>query len=497
MFVRIQLMFLLIATTVNVVGSSKVIERFGGSYRGIRCSIWLPQGLNLPSEFNRLNCSIKSSEYIDSGNPSANGTYNGVIGYIQRQEVDLVFLLVRPDGLPFEPGLIGPMIHEADAIIITATKNSEKVSREILQFLNDFDFNIYIYLIIVTVIMCIFYTFVGDLNNGTFLRDTTINVLKNFFENLEDAFNCLIDQENFQPKTDASRVLTFFFACFMFVSVYGIFLNKVGADLIAKTPASNIDNIDYFLNDFTNTKPMIIKKLYLIHLLKSSDKNSKLGKLWSLMEKDQKETIIDADFREIMRGNPVLMEEFSKRLWEIQTYKKGLIMPKKMALMGRNVACMLIPLNITRLHISKDSFAHGTLNILMSHGIQPRLRKVFDYYGRTNHEMALLEGLSITELHNAPLEAPGLRMTYGLEAMECIDGLPLTSSRDSEDPALRKEYYHQTEEECSFVAFSFFHLKSCFVMLGYGLGISLVVFLLEIVFQSVKTRVSRLAGHSQ
>ena len=87
--------------------------------------------------------------------------------------------------------------------------------------------------------------------------------------------------------------------------------------------------------------------------------------------------------------------------------------------------------------------------------------------------------------------APGIDFTYGLSAMECMAGKFLTKARDSDDPALVKEYYESSDDVEKFLPFSMFHLHSCFVMLGVGLAVSMMTCLLEILVKCTKRKLEK------
>ena len=115
----------------------------------------------------------------------------------------------------------------------------------------------------------------------------------------------------------------------------------------------------------------------------------------------------------------------------------------------------------------------------MSHGVDPRLRKMVDYLGRTGQEVGVYKAIMSASIGNAAATVPGVDFTYGLSAMECMAGKFLTKARDSGNPALVKEYYEASDDVETFLPFSMFHLHSCFVMLGIGLAASMICCLLE------------------
>ena len=315
-------------------GPTKVIDRFEGYYaKDIRCRIWSPSGYEVGQKMppmmddiftaiKRFNCSWLLTPYTETGYPLPNGTYNGAIGILQRNEADLGSLIGRPDGLPFEPVLIGPMIKEADVVIVTNRRYGEKITREILQFVDDFNPIVYKYIFMVIMIVCIFYTMItyGPDSWIKRLKEDPRVAIKLFLEHVWESFNLVLDQENFRSETNVARILVLFFAIFIFVFIYGIFLNQIGADLVAKTKGDNVDGIDYFLNNITHMKPCVAKKLYLLNVLKASPKTSKLGQLWSLMEKEENETVLDiqANFNDITQEEQMVMtQKGSELLWDL------------------------------------------------------------------------------------------------------------------------------------------------------------------------------------
>ena len=307
-------------------GPTKVIDRFEGYYaKDIRCRIWSPKTTQFdqktPPMFDelfaaqkRFNCTYILGEFTENGYPLPNGTYTGVIGILQRNEVDFAPVFARPDGLPFEPALIGPMIMGADVVIVTNRRYGEKITREIVQFVDDYSPIVYEYLALVIIIFCIFYTMIHESVMGSIKEDPRI-AIKLFLKHGWESLNLVLDQENFQPETNVARILVLFCATFIFVFIYGIFLNKVGADLVAKTKGKNVDNIDYFLNNITHMKPCVIKQLYLLNVLRASPKTSKLGQLWSLMEKEENETVLDiqANFNSITQEEQMVIMQKSQR----------------------------------------------------------------------------------------------------------------------------------------------------------------------------------------
>ena len=300
-----------------------------------------------------------------------------------------------------------------------------------------------------------------------------------------ESCGAVIGGEQFSPDDNSGRILSFFFTLGLFIGIYGMFLNNVGADLIRKNGPPNIDSIDYFVNNITHTKPVIIKKLFLLNLLKSEPRNSTLGKLWSLMEHEQNETQLDVDKDRLEHGDEMYkIEVFAKLtnlLREVQNRTKAIIIPRSFARNSKMVGCTMDAVNVSRLYLSKESFAAGTLNTLMSHAIHPLLRKIFEYFGRAFHEAALMEGIARVRTLTAGDMIPGISATLDFSALQCIEDKPLTVMKD--DPELAAEV---VSDEESFQEFSLFHLATLFKLWFFGLFAALVLFILEIFYKYCK-----------
>ena len=476
-----------------IVYGAKIIDRFGGFYRkDLPCKVWVAEGSEALDEiqaaptfkyktmvapFKKLNCTCIGTKADEFGYPMDNGSYTGLIGMVQRRETDLLFIAVRPDSLPYEPALIGPMFVAADAAIISGKSKKNRVNREILAFVIDVDPLVYAYFCMSIIVFSVCYTislFLSKENEGEDWDALTVG--QDFLKTIWESSAALLDPENY-----SCRILTFFFTLGLFFGIYGIFLNNVGADLIRKNGPPNIDSIDYFANNITDTKPVIAKKLYLLNLLKSEPRNSTLGRIWSLMEKEQNETIFDVDKDRFLAGDQEYrMQTFARAtdlLWEVQTRKKAIIMPRTIAENAKRVGCSINPVNVSRLYISKDSFASGTLNSLMSHGIHPSIRQIIEYFGRAFNEGGLVEGMAkITALDGADTIS-GVNAKLSLSALECVDDKLLTEMKD--DPDLAAEVVQDDE---SFQQFSLFHLASLFKIWFIGLFAAFVLCIFEILY---------------
>ena len=213
-----------------IVSGVKVIERFGGFYRkDLPCKLWIPEGMDkfegmssssplnlneLIDSVKKLNCTFIRSKGDDFGYPMENGSYTGLIGMVQRQESDVMLVAVRPDSLPYEPALIGPMVLEADAAIISGKSKKNRVTREILEFVSDVDPLVYAYFGISIIVFSVCYTLSIVLSKAIETDDwDALTIGKDFFKTIWESCAAVLDEEQFSPdqlqQQDLDLVLYF------------------------------------------------------------------------------------------------------------------------------------------------------------------------------------------------------------------------------------------------------------------------------------------------
>lgn len=79
------------------------------------------------------------TEEGESGTPNATGYYTGMIGQLQRHEVDFGALLVRADSLAYDVVKLGPVFTYADMAIITMQQPDRPRSVDVMDVHRNFD----------------------------------------------------------------------------------------------------------------------------------------------------------------------------------------------------------------------------------------------------------------------------------------------------------------------------------------------------------------------
>ena len=214
-----------------IVYGAKVIDRFGGFYRkDLPCKFWMPESIEVTDEMQEgsdfktsvlldplkvINCTIVRTKGNNFGYPLDNGSYTGLIGIVQRRESDLMLIAVRPDNLPHEPALIGPMLLEADASnYFSQIQERMRVTREILELVNDVDHLVYAYFGISIIVFSVCYTISIVVSKAIETEDwDALTVGKDFLETIWQSCAAVLDQEQFSPENYSTRILTLFLHC--------------------------------------------------------------------------------------------------------------------------------------------------------------------------------------------------------------------------------------------------------------------------------------------
>ena len=409
---------------------SRVSDRFGGprNHSG-SCLIWVPDrnnelGSNLPmnkikpkfewvfSLLERINCSVKEGKFPkDMFFHYPNGSYTGPIGMIQRNEVTTMTYVVRPDSLPFNPGLIGPVLMPADVAIGYFKHGPIQTTTDMTSFVTDFPGIVYAYVLIGLFIFCVCFI----ITEGREVDFPKRFGAKNLMSVCEKTAYTLVDQGTLDAETTSGRItLTNLHVMVMFF-IYGLFLSKLGADLVVLRDTYRIDSIEELIQNNSITKPIITKQFFLLDLLKQAyvhRPNSTLGRMFEVIHSDLEHFTYDL---QPSLSLEILLQRFWALLNRMKSKEVAYVMPHKMFPIFNRALCLVFPHHISRIKLAKETFAHGMLTLLMSRNIDPMVRKKLEYYFETAMETSLItstqSGFSdtVSILNPRPIDAAALQ----------------------------------------------------------------------------------------
>lgn len=366
--------------------------------------------------FHRLNCTQKVIEYEATGLPDENGTYNGLIGQIQRNLQDIAFVLVRPDSLPFEPGKIGAVVGPADVTVVSHRNESKRTVYELTHFL-DLDRTVYFYSI-----FCLFFLFACLYSFcEVYLRNQRSSLkrfMKKYRETVHKIIDLLFDQEGFESRTRTGMILAFFASLFIFFSIHGILLNNISADLVVNVKPPTIDSLDDLLEH--PIQPLVAKKLFIHELLKASPKGSRLHRLWLRTGANGSNGILDFD---ISNGASAFPKAYNL-LEDLAKSEKALILPNIfIEVTFKPSMCLYMPKETSKFNVAENLFAPGLFTGLMSNKIHPYTEKAVNYIFSTIFESHFLMAAARFSTYDMPsmfecLGKSGIQ--YNGKVIQCI-----------------------------------------------------------------------------
>lgn len=373
----------------STVLASRIVDRFTSFYHAsARCFVQVPEGFeeqsrNIPRDafislkdtvckFDKLNRSFVIVLYETPGSPDQNGSYNGYIGKIQQHEQDIAYVLVRPDSLPLEPGKLSSPLLPADVTIISHQNKSSQQRHQLTHFLK-LDICVYSYSIIVLFFMAsVVFAFAETalvverrLKRRPFVQMYQRTVLQ--------VSTVLIGQEGLDPLTMTGRVICLSIDAFIFLLIYGILLNTVGADLVVSIAPPKINSLDDLLQ--SPLQPCIAKNMFMYELLKASPKQTKMHQVWLKTGASGKGVftfdVVNYDYF-TERINRVIDGVFDSQLAFILL---NFIVDE----IAKAAICMFSPTKAESFFKAQDLFASGHLSLLMSPKIHPYTGKVINY----------------------------------------------------------------------------------------------------------------------
>ena len=337
---------------------------------------------------DRMNCSVVCLPLESAGQLTANGSYDGGAGAVQRNEIDMLLAFWRSDFFPIVAGHTTTQGFPADVLIISRRNDSYLLNYQLLEmWTSKFD-NI----TIACVLICLhlFLTVLLATENWQ-ITDSHFGVVahlcKAWNRNTFKVFASIVDQENFDATSDSGMIIVWFFNLFLLFGVHGIMLGSMGADLVTVVDPPVINSLYEFTNT-SYTQPVVMKQFFIPPVLEKSTPGSELRHLKHVLDANQNENMLSFNVSE-----PANMQEGMFHLIEqVDDSRKAVICPEAMYDNIQTAACELVPHLAKNMGRSKRLFASGVFVVIMSLKIDPDLRQVINYVFGTLIETGQLKG---------------------------------------------------------------------------------------------------------
>ncbi|KAI1290855.1 hypothetical protein HDE_07822 [Halotydeus destructor] len=101
----------------------------------------------------RLNWTETYTTSLTSGHYDEHGNYSGLLGMIQRDEIDYAFQVVQSDAVVSDKIYLGPAVFSASAYKISKTPKFKEIEAEIMDIIEHFDTQAWVYLGIISILL--------------------------------------------------------------------------------------------------------------------------------------------------------------------------------------------------------------------------------------------------------------------------------------------------------------------------------------------------------
>ena len=318
-----------------------------------------------------MNCSFVYQDWTSIGREDANGSYDGVIGFLQRNECDLGGLLFPTEAFNTPPGFAVTAGLPGGAVIVSR-KNETLTQRLALLRLwaNSFD------AITADFVLIVLFLFVAVLSFIVSERRLDVGRWKaNCWSNWWKATISLIGHGSLDPSEESGRIAVLFFNFFIMFAIRGIMLNTFGADLVYEIDPPIIESVDEFTND-SYTQPAVFRQLYFMEDLRRAVPGSSFWRLNQVVQSHPNVTIWEAG---VSIDRNKMLQRMKLHLNEISDKRSALITAEMTYTCNKMLLCALWPGQSKHIRGSRSFHNSGPAVMLMSYQIDPDLRKVHEH----------------------------------------------------------------------------------------------------------------------
>jgi hypothetical protein len=403
---------------------------------------------------NRLNCSWLelSGEDIQYGELDGNGSYNKHTGMLQRNELSTASPIYRTDMLQIPAVKLLSYGLPADVIIVSRKNDSYRVNYDLIPlWTSSFDAITVFYFTICCSLFVVIISTIDCIEIRT-LAMRWHELPARLVANIRKTAAALIDQQNFDTISAASRLLVWFFNLFILFAIHGIIFSSMGADMVALIDPPIIQSTKEFTNT-SFTQPLISKNLIVYHLVKKASPGSGLWPVRQAVERDPDETLLDFTLDTGLDYLP----QHQKNVEDINSTKKAFVISDLAFKWGRPFICGANPVVTRKSFRSHESYAHSMYTMALSKDIDPFVAQVFGDFMSGIVESGTVHLLVMKVFRQALINLTG----FSLPEKSCDP----FSSDDGDDEAIS--------------AFGMRIMKPIFEFYGYLTCVSVLLFMTE------------------
>lgn len=365
---------------------------------------------SMVSWIQKANCSVVSFEYKSTGLPDTNGTYDGFVGAIQRNEANSAIAVIRPDSLPFEPGIIGSTLFAADAVILSKKKLKVQQTRDVMSVFVDVGRLMYIYTAYVLLLTAILITV------GWKMCKCKESFVCCMAQSLYELFWILFGvyhPSGANKSLVSRRILLEATSLFGLAFIIGFLQNRVGSDLCVFFGEEDIQSLDDLLTD-PKVRPWVSPRFFLYNILQSSKNGTKTNLLWQRIMQNPNKSIEQK--YEDQASIAISVREITS---EISAGRMATLIAAPITWASRQFGCRFNRDLVANTTIAPETFAPGHLTTLWSHQTSKYFIRAVNYLFTTTTECGLWQGALTVSRTGDILGAPPINTA----AILCQEGI--------------------------------------------------------------------------
>lgn len=369
---------------------------------------------SLKDWIRKVNCTPEViNEYSNIGSPDENGTYDGIIGMIQRNEANSFIFFIRPDALPYEPTKIGPVLFPADAVISSKKKLKVQQTRDVLSVFIDVGMMMYIYTAYFMLIVSILITAEKRMHGSK--EYFLLTMIKSFFEQLNVMF--CVAYSCTSPKLITRKILLQTMSVFSLIFIIGLLQNRVGSDLCVFFGEDDINSITDLIND-KKVVPWVTPRFFLYNVLKSSPEGTENSLLWKRIMENP-DVSIEETFEDKYGGEASIIKTVTLMMNQVSDGKIATLISEFLTKTSRIFGCRFQRKIVSQTVVSTERFAPGTFSIVWSHETAKYYLNALNYMFTTSFETGCWDGFILSSKHvELPITGKANR-----ETIRCQDSI--------------------------------------------------------------------------
>ena len=336
------------------------------------------------------------------------GTYDGMIGCVQRGDTDTMWMFVRSDATPFEPGtFLSLSFVYADPKIYSlrpSMGNTTKV--DILYLWNNFDAYSWMYaaiILLVCTILFLHFNFVlEESNHGPFLNQFCSFSWQYF------KFTVKIFDLNF-PRLVSASVLFFSIGISVLYGYQFVLMNTLSSDLTVATPVRSLESLHDLLYDpvYANVTPVIIRNLNMYNILSSTREGTDERKLFDRIMSNPNQSIVYVE--NINNPDMSYVLNMITNLISSASQGKSVIIENSwyIRVILKQFLCNTVPGNSSLIHETNEVISPSTSSWLIGKHVPDTKRVLLQYRLHSLSEFGTIAGLIQAMAPNAYQEMMG------------------------------------------------------------------------------------------